>query len=963
MTDTEQAAPGPSEPVEPDRIVAPDDRAGTGSTRLRADLPDSQAEPFDEGSITAAERSMSSTGADEPWVGPLARMRRFGDRRIAGARSDPWRAAEAMISLLVVAGATILVFAAAHPNLVLRNTTPTGGDMGSHVWGPMYLMRHLLPHGRLSGWTPDWYDGFPAYQFYMVVPSLFVVALNAGIRGILGIPAALAVVAVALSGWWSAALYRFRRPLLAAGLVALVLVIPIPYNIAFKLVTILGLVTLPAAAWAFGKLADLPFPIPPLLAVAAVFFVFNREPSFSGYGNIIGGNMTSTMAGEFAFSISLSFAVLYLGFAIRGLRTGRYRAISAFLFAMAGLCHLIPAFFVLTCTAVLFLLGFGKARLRWLATMVPVAALLTAFWVVPFFWQRAYVNDMGWEKLPVLNSHKSIWSYLTPQSLLWALVLALVGLAFSVVYRYLAGLVLGAAGALAMGAFVALPEARLWNARLLPFLYLCTFFLAAIGVGEVVRSLAALLAPDPKRPWRIGGVVTVPIAACVAFGFIGLPVDGLLPGQSRGTDGKAHWLGLSTKDSNPVSSWAEWNYRGLEGKQASTISGGYPEYHDIVATMRRLGSQRGHGCGRAFWEYNNDRLNGYGTPMALMMLPYWTDGCIGSQEGLYFEASSTTPYHFLMQAELSQAPSNPQRNLPYPTLDLATGVKHLQLLGVKYYMASTTQAIDAAEQQPALHEVAVSGPWHVFQVADAPVVEGLRYEPVVWSNVHDSQTEWLSPSVAWFLDPARWTVPFASSGPKSWARAEFHGVPNDLRRVVTQVHTQLVGSDPIDPLPKVGKKALPRVHVSNLHMSDDDLSFDVDRTGVPVLVKVSYFPNWEASGADGPYRVSPNLMVVIPHGRHVSMHYGRAPVDVASVGLTGLGVLGLVLLWRLPPLVMAEPRRRRGMHRSPRDPADVADPADSPDLVGQAAPASGHDERPWTEPGDPGDPAGEPLPE
>ena len=130
-----------------------------------------------------------------------------------------------------------------------------------------------------------------------------------------------------------------------------------------------------------------------------------------------------------------------------------------------------------------------------------------------------------------------------------------------------------------------------------------------------------------------------------------------------------------------------------------------------------------------------------------------------------------------------------------------------------------------------------------------------------------------------------------------------------------------------------------------------------------MLVKVSYFPNWEASGADGPYRVSPNLMVVIPHGRHVSMHYGRAPVDVASVGLTGLGGLGLVLLWRLPPLVMAEPRRRRWMHRSPRDPADVADPADSPDLVGQAAPASGHDERPWTEPGDPDDPAGEPPPE
>ena len=55
------------------------------------------------------------------------------------------------------------------------------------------------------------------------------------------------------------------------------------------------------------------------------------------------------------------------------------------------------------------------------------------------------------------------------------------------------------------------------------------------------------------------------------------------------------------------------------------------------------------------WEYEKE-LDRYGTPMALMLLPYWTDGCIGSMEGLYFEASATTPFHFLTQVELSTAP-------------------------------------------------------------------------------------------------------------------------------------------------------------------------------------------------------------------------------------------------------------------------------------------------------------------
>ena len=71
--------------------------------------------------------------------------------------------------------------------------------------------------------------------------------------------------------------------------------------------------------------------------------------------------------------------------------------------------------------------------------------------------------------------------------------------------------------------------------------------------------------------------------------------------------------------------------------------------------------------------------------------------------------------------------------------------------------------------------------------------------------------------------------------------------------------------------------------VSNITTDDDRISFDVDKVGVPVLVKVSYFPNWQASGAEGPWRVAPNLMVVIPTSEHVSLHYGRTPIDLIAI--------------------------------------------------------------------------------
>src|SRR5207253_11113872 len=115
-----------------------------------------------------------------------------------------------------------------------------------------------------------------------------------------------------------------------------------PYHIAFKLVTVLGLLTLPVAAWAFGRLSGMARPGPACLGVATLPFVFDR--SFTIYG----GNIASTLAGEFAFSISLSLALVFLGVVARGLNNGRHRAAAAVLLAVTGLCHVIPAFFAVT---------------------------------------------------------------------------------------------------------------------------------------------------------------------------------------------------------------------------------------------------------------------------------------------------------------------------------------------------------------------------------------------------------------------------------------------------------------------------------------------------------------------------------------------------------------------------------------------------------------------------------------
>lgn len=841
----------------------------------------------------------------------------------------------AWVSWGVVAACVVTVFVAMQPRLLFTDSTPTGGDMGAHVWGPRYLMDHLIPQLRLAGWTPDWYAGFPAYTFYMVVPSLFIVLLAAGPPWWLS-PFLLAALGLGTYKAQERISSPARRTLLfaVAGVLA-VLCVPVPYNVSFKLVTVAGLCAMPVAAFALARAAKLPFPGPPLIAVASLVFLFDN-----GY-TILGGNIASTMAGEFAFSISLMFTLLYLAVLVRGSRTGTDRALGAFLFALVALCHLIPAIFaaiatvvyvvtrredrdpwwdrnrngrlaaggvvaavllslwlvpsafplVATVAAVALFVSFDARVLKWATVVLPVGGLLAGFWVVPFYLNSPYLNDMGWEKYT--DYAQRLWpdpavAAMPYRNVVFAL--AALGIVLSLVHRVRLGWYLSLLVMVLAWTFRYLPQYRLWNARLLPFYFLCLSLLAGLAVALVLRSLAVVVQDvrrhreEPVLVGAVGAVVTFVVVLVAILGPLRFLPGGTSVADPAKPGGQMYsWMGLDFRSTNFVSDWARWNYSGLEGKPA------WPEYKGIVDTMSQVGKEQG--CGRAMWEYEPD-LNRFGTPMALMLLPYFTKSCIGSMEGLYFEASSTTPFHFLNQSELSAQPSRAQRDMPYSDFNIEQGISHLQLLGVKYYMAVSDKAKAAASADPRLTEVASTGKWKVYEIADTEQVVGLTYDPVVLNDTDDHIDGWVydkerpkpaegqavapktpGPAVDWYNDPTRWDVPLATSGPSSWPRV-----------------------DPTDTAPP--KKAVDRARVSKVVTTDRSISFQVDRTGSPVLVKTSYFPNWKVAGASGPYRVSPNQMVVVPTSKVVTLTYGRSGVEWLGVVLTLLGLALLALLVR-----------------------------------------------------------------
>ena len=104
--------------------------------------------------------------------------------------------------------------------------------------------------------------------------------------------------------------------------------------------------------------------------------------------------------------------------------------------------------------------------------------------------------------------------------------------------------------------------------------------------------------------------------------------------------------------------------------------------------------------------------------------------------------------------------------------------------------------------------------------------------------------------------------------------------------------------DVVKPVQQIVPSKVDPAVVSNVEIGEDTVSFSVDKVGVPVLIRVSYFPNWQVSGAEGPYRVAPNMMVVVPTSENVSLNFKASFVDRFAYLLTIAGLVAVVVMWR-----------------------------------------------------------------
>lgn len=585
------------------------------------------------------------------------------------------------VMLVVPAG---LIAATLGIPFLLSGNLPTGGDTASHLLYVWLYVHELLPNGYLTAWMPEVFAGFPFLSYYFPLPFITI-----------------------------------------AGLASLT-----SFGIAMKLGMFAAAMGLPGAVWLGSVyLLRLPRGVAVWGCLASLAFLLHEQHS------IWGGNLLSTLSGEFAYSYGMFFSVLTLFAWQRVMRTGSQWWLVALLEAATGFSHGFALLLTGFATAAFL---FDRQRfvrnLRLLLLGHGLAFLLLAGWLWPMMAMHGLTipNDALFEIKG--------WQDLLPPSLqpvLAAGVLATMGLLvlgnvpacrrrwpLSPAVQYSlrqAGFMAGAALLAGVG-FLAGSRLGLANIRFFPFVWLWGGVACAWVWGGFLLQLSS------------AG------SALVRWAMAMLGVSAAL--------GLLAWVSLHIV---AAPDWGLWNHSGLEPKpQWQQLRRLFPVLKGDLSSPRLL--------------FEHDPANNdLGSTRTLEALPMFLGGR-PVLEGLYMESALAGPAVYQLQSEVSSQPSSPLARFPSGSLDLDMAAQHMRMMYANEVLVRHPNTRRAFSASALFEEQARAEPFAVYRLKDfTSKMVDLVDKPLRWQ----AKTDWMEASFQWFRSPQGFVaeIPVFDDGP------------------------------------------------------------------------------------------------------------------------------------------------------------------------------------------------------
>ena len=679
-------------------------------------------------------------------------------------------------------------------DLVFQNNTPTGGDMGAHIVAIDTFIKDFIPNFQINGWSNDWFGGYPLYYFYFPLPAIITFFLN----------------------------------------------LVFPFGVAFKIMVVLSVILIVYSIEKLMRKKSNQISI--FGASAGLFYVFTE--SFTIYG----GNLASVLAGQFSFTYSLAFANLSIFYLLKSKNNFKFPISSIFL-ALCLLSHLIP--FIIYSPIYAFYWLSKKQNLNQKILSISIFLALISRWSISLFMNLEYTTNMSYT--PFSRVEDLIKKDILP------IIFVLLGLLIAKHKNLIKNKIINLLDLYLVISSIFLyffvPEGALWNGRLVPFfnLGIILLFFKAVEIfiedinlyQQGINVLSILFLGGTiyclyifYEKWStnqsylnlyIPIIFLIMIFAILYLNNVFVQLNILI-------------VSIIFSTISFLPHWLNWNFTGYEGKN---------DWNQIQSLYTQLENLK---PGRIMWEPNSD-MNKYGTPMTLMTLPYFTKHT--SMEGLYFDSSITTPFHFISVSGLAKSPSNPVGGLSYINNQFDLGVNYLYELGIDYFISYTEEIESKAMNSDRLTFLFSSDPFSVFEV-NSSKIELIYQDIEVFSKVN--KQEGILSSV--FRDTN--IINFFEKAYKNFDEL-------DKKRIV-EVGNRIS----IQPSNKND------LQVTDIKITNNKISFFTNNPGELHLIKVSYFPNWSISDGLGPFRTSPSFMSVIPNQEYVEIIFERTTTEKNS---------------------------------------------------------------------------------
>jgi hypothetical protein len=689
---------------------------------------------------------------------------------------------------------------------ILQDTILTGGDSASWYQTAYHLKHVLIPEGRLFGWSQANYFGFNELQSYFTVPFLVAVLLS----------------------------------------------LVMPLTIALKIAFFSGSFLIPAAAyWSIFTMTKKHF-AGSIAAFSSLIFVFNE--SYYTFG----GNLSSTLAGEFSYSMAMPLFILMIGLSYRMVNEQKSPIFPGIVLGLTGLTHVfvfMPAFFVpfffvcnntvsRTAGKIRGSENIDRSRPGKTATSVAITYLIAfgilSFWLIPFLAGREFT---------------------TPLSILWRFNSFSDFAKQTFLPFVLAGITLVS---------ILIIMAKKFRTPAVLFAWL-------FGVSIFLMTISSLVkVPD------IRFVPVAVITSCLAIALFMAWVFTLLDKKMRLITPIAYLLvctGCIIMAHSRISrtpAWMQWVAAGYEARS------GWSDLQKITDNCAGTPDQ-----GRLLWEKLDAGHAGHlGSERAFENLYYFTGR--PSAEGVHYASSHMSRATTYMQSEYSVTAVDPESYRIYSVIKPDKWADRFRLVNGSTFIANTDEIKRLMKDHPDFEYRISAGRYDIFEFKKPAGSYIEILDPASLVLLEEGPGGFTSDFYHYFRRYPDFRMPFIPAG---YADKK---LPGNLETFKTfreyEKKAMLHESDTILQT------------ITGETVDDMTIRFTTGSPDRPHLIKVSYSPNFKSSGGERIYPVSPGFMLLYPQSENVEIRFGRTAAEILGIIITLLTILSsatMVLLVKL----------------------------------------------------------------